>query len=186
MGKFEKYFNGDTDRAAGDAAGCGGCVACCQVMGVHALDKRQFSACQHQLYRIGEPAAGRPGGCGIYGDRPKECATYRCLWRAGCLIPLPQTRPDKLGLLFDLAPPEVAEAVGGMFVQIYECWPDSRNETKARYVLEAIAEKMPYVLIRYEKAGCEIVGPPKFKRAAARAWMGEEMFNLYEMGLLPK
>lgn len=182
--KFEMYFNEAAEWADGDAAGCGGCTACCEVMGVHSLDKPQFQPCRHQLYRIGEPPAGRPGGCGIYADRPEECSTYKCLWRAGCMKPLPQTRPDRLGLTFDLAPPDLIEYIGRPFVQVHECWPDARNDPKARYVLEALAERMPYVLIRYDKAGCEIMGPPDFKERVARGWMGDQVYQLYQIGLL--
>jgi len=58
-------------------AECGGCTACCTVLGVKSLNKSDFSPCDH--------CTGK--GCGIYSIRPKECQTYQCLWLIGNGIP---------------------------------------------------------------------------------------------------
>lgn len=186
MGKFPKYFDESISvLPAEPAGGCGGCVACCTIMGVKSLDKHQFIPCVHQLYRIGDSRPDLPGGCGINDSKPEECAGYKCLWRAGCMLPLPQNRPDRLGIIADLPSPELVEAVGRPFIQVHECWPGARREPRVRYVLEALAERMPYVFVYYNKSGCYIMGPEDFKRAVVRAWVGEDNYRLMEIGVLP-
>jgi len=74
---------------------CGACTACCTLQGVKEV--------------LGEPKpAGVPcpqlcsdeKGCGIYADRPTECATYQCLWIQGLAGEL-WDRPDFLGVVFE-------------------------------------------------------------------------------------
>jgi hypothetical protein len=50
---------------------CGDCGLCCKLLGITALDKAPGSWCGH---------FERGGGCGVYADRPAECATFQCLW----------------------------------------------------------------------------------------------------------
>lgn len=52
---------------------CGSCGLCCKLMHIDELDKPENSWCPH--YRQG-------GGCGIYRDRPAECASFVCGWLA--------------------------------------------------------------------------------------------------------
>jgi hypothetical protein len=183
--KFARYFSDEAEQIQ-PADGCNGCVACCTIIGVRALNKRQFVPCPHQLYQIGESRPDLAGGCGIHETKPEECSRYKCLWRAGCMLPLPQNRPDRLGVIIDLAPADLIEHIGRPFVQVHECWPDARRDPRVRYVLAALAEKMPYVLIHYGKTGVNIVGPPRFKMSVARAWMGEENFRLLQIGIDPR
>lgn len=53
----------------GDSRECDGCEACCFLLGVPGL-KPEMSRCQHST---GE-------GCGIYGERPRECH-FVCEWK---------------------------------------------------------------------------------------------------------
>jgi hypothetical protein len=64
---------------------CGSCTFCCKVLGIEALEKPAGRWCVHC----------RPGrGCGIYADRPEECATFACQWLADPAFP-EALRPDK-------------------------------------------------------------------------------------------
>jgi hypothetical protein len=184
MGRFLRYFS-DADKLIEPAGGCNGCVACCVTIGVHALGKPQYQPCKHQLYQIGESRPDLPGGCAINGTKPEECSGYKCLWRAGCMLPLPQNRPDRLGIIIDFPPPELIAFIGRPFLQVHECWPDARRDPRVRYVLAALGERMPYVLIHHGKTGCNVVGPDPFKTAVARAWLGEENFRLLQIGVYP-
>lgn len=180
--RFIKYFVEGDPTVEGE---CGGCVACCAIMGVFSLNKPQYVPCEHQLYQIGDEPKP-PGGCGIYSDRPGECADYQCLWRSGCLIPSPSMRPDRIGIILDLASPEMVATVGRPFIHAHECWAGAARDPKARYMLDSLIGRMPYVLVFYGKSGVSIVGPADFKISVARAWMGEENFRLYQMGILPR
>lgn len=44
---------------------------CCKLLGIEALEKPRSTLCQH--CKVGE-------GCGIYADRPTECADFFCAW----------------------------------------------------------------------------------------------------------
>jgi hypothetical protein len=49
--------------------GCDGCTLCCKVVAVRKLGKPAGVWCKH--CRVGT-------GCGIYSERPQECADYEC------------------------------------------------------------------------------------------------------------
>jgi hypothetical protein len=49
--------------------GCGGCTLCCKVMAVKPLNKPSGTWCQH---------CTTGAGCGIYEQRPAECAAFIC------------------------------------------------------------------------------------------------------------
>lgn len=63
---------------------CGPCSLCCTSMSVPSQGKPADTRCVHL----------RQGACGIYKDRPDECRTFECLWRAGALPN--ELRPDKV------------------------------------------------------------------------------------------
>ncbi|MGZ3278970.1 MAG: hypothetical protein ACXU82_16985 [Caulobacteraceae bacterium] len=75
------------------ARGCGGCVACCQVLNIDEPDmvKPADQLCMH--------CTGK--GCAIYDSRPGVCRSWDCLWRRIDSMPL-ETRPDRLGVLFTI------------------------------------------------------------------------------------
>jgi hypothetical protein len=56
---------------------CGDCTLCCKVMAIEALAKPVGAWCPHC----------RPGrGCAVYAERPDECRSFSCLWRASDLL----------------------------------------------------------------------------------------------------
>jgi hypothetical protein len=73
---------------------CGSCTLCCKVLGISVLDKPAGSWCRHCV----------PGqGCGIYADRPDECASFACLWLADPHFP-DALKPDRSKVVFALEP----------------------------------------------------------------------------------
>lgn len=44
---------------------------CCKLLGIEALEKPRLTLCQHCT--VGQ-------GCGIYAERPNECAEFFCAW----------------------------------------------------------------------------------------------------------
>lgn len=45
------------------------------------------------------PFQSQLGGCRVYGNRPEDCRTYRCMWLDG--LGRLSDRPDKIGALFE-------------------------------------------------------------------------------------
>ena len=84
---------------------CGACQACCHAKRIPVVPSPAWSDCPHQ----GE------AGCGIYAERPRGCAAYTCAWVDGWGRER-EDRPDRLGLLFELAP----GPVGGLEVRALE------------------------------------------------------------------
>ena len=76
-----------------DGRACGGCVACCKVLGINEPDlfKPADEMCMH--------CTGR--GCGIYPARPAMCRTWYCAWMRIPTMPA-ETRPDRMGVVFTL------------------------------------------------------------------------------------
>lgn len=52
---------------------CGGCTACCTILGIPTLGKPMMRRCAHEC----------AAGCAVYERRPEECAEFLCLWREG-------------------------------------------------------------------------------------------------------
>jgi hypothetical protein len=50
---------------------CGTCGMCCKLMAIPTLGKPRHSWCPKYVQRQ---------GCGIYADRPSECAAFECLY----------------------------------------------------------------------------------------------------------
>lgn len=50
---------------------CAGCTMCCKLLGIEALEKPRLTLCEHCT--VGK-------GCGIYEERPVECADFYCAW----------------------------------------------------------------------------------------------------------
>lgn len=50
---------------------CAGCTMCCKLLGIEALEKPRLTLCTHCT--VGK-------GCGIYEERPVECAEFYCAW----------------------------------------------------------------------------------------------------------
>lgn len=69
---------------------CGGCRACCTVLGVAELDKKMLTPCKHEC----------DVGCAIYPSRPPTCQSFTCLWRGGWGTEA--MRPDLCGFILDV------------------------------------------------------------------------------------
>jgi hypothetical protein len=85
---------------------CGGCTACCDVLGVRELGKPYYARCSH--LKVG-------CGCGIYDGRPHTCSHYRCAWHLSLFKDEPDLRPDRSGILMHIEP-EREEC----FLEVYE------------------------------------------------------------------
>ena len=108
---------------------CGPCDACCEVVGVAALDKPINTRCEHQNGK----------GCAIYAKRPSECAVYRCEWLMGGW-PL-ELRPDKLGVILN----GQKKPLEGCGIVAYQTRPGGFKD--AEKVLSNIARKAGPVLL---------------------------------------
>src|SRR5439155_26861608 len=77
-------------RVAQEESGreCGGCTACCMVLGVAEVPTAFYTPCPHQGADC----------CTIYDRRPGACREFYCEWLVGALSEA--DRPDKLGLVF--------------------------------------------------------------------------------------
>lgn len=108
---------------------CGGCTACCKVMGVPELSKPDFVVCGHATKKV---------GCGIYEKRPTSCREFNCLWAYGLL---PEgCRPDKIGI--------VCVPTGDQTrMQAMEVWPGAAKGDIARVVLDSVRAKMDVIVV---------------------------------------
>ncbi len=72
---------------------CGDCIACCvlPLIDTPELKKPEGVVCPN--------CTGK--GCAIYDSRPGVCRTFNCAWKRIPSMP-PETRPDKLGVMFTL------------------------------------------------------------------------------------
>lgn len=79
---------------------CDGCTACCGVHAILETMSPSYRPCRYEC----------PGvGCAIYAARPRECSGYYCAWRMG--FGDEEDRPDRSGMVVDVAPPAGAVPV---------------------------------------------------------------------------
>jgi hypothetical protein len=113
--------------------GCGGCTACCTVQGIRELGKPYYTRCQHQT----------DTGCGIYGNHPKSCQDYSCLWNIGYRMAdgiAPGDiieRPDKSGVIFG-----ITEMNGQLYIEVNEVFEMKPWDVFDKY--EPVIRKMFY------------------------------------------
>jgi hypothetical protein len=110
---------------------CDGCTACCHVFVVPELDKPGYAPCRHLTAPAnpeGQPdreeqsaQPEQPAGCGIHADRPRVCRDFVCAYAMGLLGDSVSRRPDRSGLLMQLAPPHR--------LQVWEVWAGAFDET---------------------------------------------------------
>lgn len=113
---------------------CGGCTACCTILGVGAVNKGHYTPCKHICQQ----------GCSIYSDRPLVCVEWECAWKSGWIDGDERRRPDRLGLMFEF------RVLGGRhFLWCYEVWPDAFKEAKVSYLLARLKNKETLVLCKY-------------------------------------
>lgn len=122
------------------ARACGGCTACCVVMGIAELGKPMHQDCPH--------LAAPGSGCGIYATRPRECATFRCGWLGGLLRE--RDRPDLLGIMVTGADP------GNLLIRdlamapllVHEVVPGALDHPEVRAALRRLSRDLVLVLLR--------------------------------------
>lgn len=152
-----------SDKARANGRTCGDCRACCTVLGVDAVEKAAGEPCRHLTKR----------GCGIYADRPEECAVYRCLWHVG-LFGETRDRPDRIGLVLD-APAAMAESYlyrDIPFVVAREASPGASLGGRGALVLHPLAQNIVVVVQGFGSNVERVIGPRSLveevrRRAAA-------------------
>ena len=113
---------------------CGDCTACCTIMKVGALNKPDYTPCQHLCSK----------GCAIYSHKPAECDTWQCAWKSGWIDGDERRRPDNLGVMFEY------RIVGGSsFLWVYEVWPDALKDEKVNHLLKRLGVKEAIVMCKY-------------------------------------
>jgi hypothetical protein len=129
---------------------CGGCTACCTVVGVEELGKPYNCKCEHD----------NGSGCAIYGKHPGSCKEFACFWAMGIFGDIPELRPDRLGVL--LVPAAVVETEG-MSLDIYptrEITPQELDTVRKLANL-VLAELPVFECIRLYPLGAKVgVGYP--------------------------
>ena len=138
---------------------CGGCTACCSVLGVHDIAKQPWTACEHL----------EEGGCGIYDARPNPCRKFNCLWQGW--VGKESDRPDKIGVIF--APTNgQTEFTGEEEFQAYELAPGKFNTPEALNIARILTTATGKLLVGHVHGGTGYVfmGPDR-KIAAAQKWM---------------
>ena len=100
---------------------CGGCTACCMVMGVAEVPTPFYSPCRHQTVN----------GCAIYDKRPGACRDFYCEWLVGGLTE--SDRPDRLGLVF-VSTRAIDGGEQSVVVAAYEVWPGAADSERAQAI----------------------------------------------------
>jgi hypothetical protein len=94
----------DRQQKASASRPCGSCSECCTTVAVAKLHKNAGQPCKHN----------NVDGCSIYNRRPRACAIFNCLWRAGLLGE--EDRPDHLGYVLI-----IRQRGGETFISAMEC-----------------------------------------------------------------
>lgn len=123
-----------TEADVSTAKPCGDCTACCTIMRVGALNKRDYTPCQHICSK----------GCAIYSEKPSECSTWQCAWKSDWIDGDERRRPDNLGVMF-----EYRSVGGSCFLWVYEVWPGALKDEKVSYLLKRIGEKESIVVCQH-------------------------------------
>ena len=118
--------------------GCGECTACCTVLGVKALQKDDYTPCQH--------CTGT--GCGIYTARPAECRTYECLQLHG----KPEHRPDRLGVILEATDVTLGGHRANAVV-VREVWPGASEQEHAQALVHSVAYQFDAFIYVVRKDG---------------------------------
>lgn len=134
------------------------CTACCTVKAIDELGKPEGVKCEHVKADADMNPPAR-GGCTIYKDRPPSCRDYFCGWRYGILGDDVDMRPDKLGLVFDIAG---APPPGVLMVSVREAVPGAIDASMEE--LQGLIASKGYVfyLVRGDKR--HFMGPEELVR----------------------
>lgn len=142
---------------------CGGCKACCVVMGVTELGKQTYTECAHLCQT----------GCVIYNSRPPSCSGFQCFYTLGT-IKSGQGRPDQLGLILY---PAKNDRIGDV-VMAWEVWEDAAEGEAARSLLDVIRLATPVFVMQYKGAGRSLIGPPQIMPEIVKALAGRSNVDL--------
>jgi hypothetical protein len=145
------------------ARACGGCTACCVVMGIAELGKPMHQDCPHLI----TDQRAHPG-CAIYAARPRECASFRCAWLSGLLRE--RDRPDLFGVMVTGADP------GNLLIRdlamqpllVHEVVAGALDQPEVRAALCRLSREHVLVLLR----GTEELGilAPKYAVRRINQW----------------
>jgi len=124
---------------------CAGCDLCCTTLAVDALAKPCGARCPH--------LAGDPGhSCGIYAERPDECARYACVWLEG-LLP-ERLKPSRCG--FVVNPPKAGSKAP---IRLLSLLPDAarpRSWVKELPALSTVSRRLNMPIIIDDPSGVPV------------------------------
>jgi hypothetical protein len=129
---------------------CGGCTACCGIVGVKEIDKPAWSPCQHVA------ACATPNGeagCGIYQDRPGSCKHYWCMYSGGFLKGGIEMRPDRLGVILDAGTQHELPILGA-----WELVPGALDSEPVKRLFALLGERMTIYAREWQAPGAERSG----------------------------
>lgn len=100
---------------------CGACDLCCRSLAVRELSKPPWTPCAH--------LAGDGRGCGVWGDHPRSCQDFACLWRGSDVLLPPDLFPADCGFLLALDPADAWPTVVKVCVEAGRpgAWDTPRN-----------------------------------------------------------
>jgi hypothetical protein len=124
---------------------CGDCTACCTCTTLAVPGCKPLGGvCAH----LRSTRKGRKPGCSIYTAKPPHCRDYSCYWRMGVLTG--HERPDRLGVIFDSAAPEVKRVIASAGVPVVlarETYTGSGTTTKAKVAILAMTQKFGVIRV---------------------------------------
>lgn len=150
---------------------CGGCTACCKLVGNETLHKAPGVRCVHQKFKT---------GCAIYKDRPQECAQWFCLW---LVSDLPLSRPDRSHFVIDTVLDKIHLMSGGVMRELtaVQVWIDPsfraayHDPTLRAYLTEQAAQHGYGAVIRYTMNEGFVVLPPAISPDGTWFEIGEKV-----------
>lgn len=111
---------------AADGRACGGCTVCCTIMPVVELRKTARQACDHATET----------GCAIHPERPQSCRDFLCVWLRGGVGGGDDTRPDRLGVMFD---GYTLQGESTPRFVAFEAWDGALDTPEAQAVIDALS-----------------------------------------------
>ena len=130
---------------------CGDCAACCHVPPIPEVEKPACTNCRHLRTTVQEI-----GRCGVYATRPDRCASYRCLWLDAPDVLPEGSRPDRLGVIFDVQ----QLAGGGQVVRAMEMHRGAATAGPGWRLVQALALFGSVSVIRYGEPDTALVVRP--------------------------
>jgi hypothetical protein len=158
---------------------CGECSACCTLIAVPEIGKKENAPC---------PNAKKDEGCAIHESRPESCRAYSCLWLAeGSPEIVPESRlrgkseiptllrnmdrPDRVGVVVDVLPPdsEFSRFSGYPSLLLRSARPHAFSEPEARGLVRRLRRRAVVVCVSMDGRERKILGPEHAMRRLERA-----------------